>query len=66
QTACRTSAYRPAPVVEPHPHPANALRQAAQPYHNESPKPFIWTAKAADILEKVKRARAALHNGQSA
>jgi transposase len=35
-------------------------------HHNESPKPFIWTAKAADILEKVKRARAAMHNGQSA
>jgi transposase len=29
--------------------------------HNENPKPFIWTAKAADILEKVKRARRALH-----
>ena len=28
--------------------------------HNENPKPFIWTAKATDILEKVKRARAAL------
>jgi transposase len=27
--------------------------------HNEAPKPFIWTAKATDILEKVKRARAA-------
>ena len=35
-------------------------------HHNENPKPFIWTAKAADILEKVKRARAALHNPQSA
>ena len=35
-------------------------------HHNENPKPFIWTAKAADILEKVKRARVALHNGQSA
>ena len=35
-------------------------------HHNESPKPFIWTAKAADILEKVKRARAALHNRPSA
>jgi transposase len=34
--------------------------------HNEDPKPFIWTAKAADILEKVKRARAALHNRHSA
>lgn len=25
--------------------------------HNEHPKPFIWTAKASDILEKVTRAR---------
>jgi hypothetical protein len=24
--------------------------------HNRHPKPFIWTAKASDILEKVKRA----------
>lgn len=23
--------------------------------HNADPKPFIWTAKASDILEKVKR-----------
>ncbi len=29
--------------------------------HNECPKPFIWTAKASGILEKVTRARAALH-----
>jgi len=28
--------------------------------HNANPKPFIWTAKAADILAKVTRARAAL------
>ena len=28
---------------------------------NQSPKPFIWTAKASDILEKVKLARASLH-----
>jgi transposase len=33
--------------------------------HNENPKPFIWTAKANDILEKVKRARKALNNVQS-
>lgn len=33
--------------------------------HNENPKPFIWTAKASDILAKVKRARKALHNMQS-
>jgi transposase len=28
---------------------------------NENPKPFIWTAKASDILEKVKQARESLH-----
>jgi transposase len=30
-------------------------------HHNQNPKPFIWTAKASDILEKVTRARATLH-----
>jgi len=34
--------------------------------HNENPKPFIWTARASDILEKVKRARRALNKGHSA
>jgi hypothetical protein len=29
------------------------------------PKPFIWTAKASDILEKVKRERAALNKRPS-
>ncbi|MGH9439547.1 MAG: IS630 family transposase [Terriglobia bacterium] len=29
--------------------------------HNKNPKPFIWTAKATDILEKVSRAQAVLH-----
>ena len=29
-------------------------------YHNQAPKPFIWTAKASDILEKVTRARRTL------
>ena len=32
---------------------------------NESPKPFIWTATAKDILEKVARARAVLDNVQT-
>ncbi len=39
------------------------LEQALTDYiaeHNRNPKPFIWTAKAADILEKVKRARTAM------
>ena len=30
-------------------------------HHNVNPKPFIWTAKASDILEKVKRARTKLN-----
>ncbi len=34
--------------------------------HNQRPKPFIWTAAASDILEKVKRGRAALNKVQSA
>ena len=28
--------------------------------HNIDPKPFIWTARASDILAKVTRAKAAL------
>jgi len=35
------------------------LEQSIQNYiaeHNRKPKPYIWTAKARDILEKVKRA----------
>lgn len=30
--------------------------------HNDNPKAFIWTAKACDILEKVKRGRRMLDN----
>jgi transposase len=33
--------------------------------HNLNPKPFIWTAKASDILEKVTRARTTLDNRRS-
>ncbi|MGH9572246.1 MAG: transposase, partial [Candidatus Acidiferrales bacterium] len=33
--------------------------------HNQTPKPFIWTASATDILEKVKRARKSLLTVQS-
>lgn len=33
--------------------------------HNQNPKPFIWTAKANHILEKVKRARRSLNNVHS-
>ena len=28
-------------------------------HHNDNAKPFIWTARASDILEEVCRARAA-------
>ena len=33
--------------------------------HNTDPKPFIWTAKASDILAKGTRARAALNKSTS-
>jgi len=39
------------------------LEQAIAQYiehHNKNPKPFIWTARADDILAKVTRAKAAL------
>jgi hypothetical protein len=44
------------------------LTQAITDYvarHNDNPKPFIWTATAADILEKVKRGRKRLDKLQS-
>jgi transposase len=49
-------------------HDLEDLFQAVETYidrHNENPKPFIWTATATDILEKVKRAQASLLNSQS-
>src|SRR5450759_3071160 len=33
--------------------------------HNKNPKPFIWTAKAADILQKVIRANRHLSSKQN-
>ena len=33
--------------------------------HNKNPKPFIWTAKAADILQKVIRANRRLSSKQN-
>jgi hypothetical protein len=45
-----------------------ALRECILAYveeHDRQPKPFIWTAKANDILEKVKRAKANLNNSPS-
>ena len=50
-------------------HSVSDLEKAILDYieiHNENPKPFIWTAQASDILEKVKRAKASLLNSQSA
>ena len=34
--------------------------------HNKDPKPFIWTASASDILEKVKKGRRKLDKTQTA
>jgi transposase len=34
-------------------------------HHNNDPETFVWTAKAEDILEKVRRARAVLNKVQS-
>lgn len=45
-----------------------ALVAAIEDYlrqHNQAPKPFIWTAKASDILAKVTRAKAAAQKFQN-
>jgi transposase len=50
-------------------HHVTELERAIDEYivhHNQSPSPFIWTAQATDILEKVKRGQAKLHKIQSA
>ena len=44
---------------------AESLQAALEAYiesHNLDPKPFIWTAKAQDILAKVTRAKQSLAN----
>jgi hypothetical protein len=33
--------------------------------HNKNPKPFVWTAKAKDILAKVIRANSRLSSKQN-
>lgn len=43
--------------------PARIFAYIEEP--NRQPKPVIWTAKANDILEKVKRAKANLDNSPS-
>jgi transposase len=45
------------------------LKQAIMEFvnaHNEDPKPFIWTATAEKIIEKVGRAKLAMNNDPSA
>jgi len=44
-------------------HNVRELEQSIQKYideHNRAPQPYLWTAKARDILAKVKRAWYAL------
>jgi transposase len=46
-------------------HSVAELETAIEAYlqhHNADPKPFVWTAQAADILEKVARGRQALES----
>ena len=42
------------------PHFWTALHNIAT--YNKNPKPYVWTAKACDILAKVKRAREKLNS----
>ena len=46
-------------------HSVKGLQRTIMDYierHNENPKPFVWSAPAERILEKVRRARAVLEN----
>ena len=39
----------------------NAIRHFIE-HHNQNPKPFVWTAKPVDILDKVKRGKQVLES----
>ena len=57
QKATRSGAFRSVPD----------LVEAIYAYlgaYNEDPKPFVWTATAEQILEKVRRGRVALEGQQ--
>jgi transposase len=43
-----------------------AAIQAYIEHHNSNPKPFVWTAKAEDIIAKYRRAKAVLNKVQTA
>jgi transposase len=43
-----------------------AAIQAYIEHHNSKPKPFVWTAKAEDIIAKYRRAKAVLDKVQTA
>lgn len=43
-----------------------ATIQAYIQHHNQNPKPFVWTAKAEDIIAKYRRAKAVLDKLQTA
>lgn len=43
-----------------------AAIQAYIQHHNQNPKPFVWTAKAEDIIAKYRRAKAVLGKLQTA
>jgi len=51
----RRDSFRSVPIL------VRAIEEYVQA-HNRSPKPFVWVAKAQEILAKVERARRALEN----
>jgi transposase len=54
QNRLRNGVFRSVPELE------QAIRDYIN-HHNANPKTFVWTSKAEDILEKVRRARKALN-----
>jgi hypothetical protein len=53
-------------VALPEPGTADHRDRELHRRSHQNPKPFIWTAKATDIPEKVIRAKAPLNNSRSA
>ena len=57
-----------APMLQASEGPLPALIEAIQDYidhHNDTDRGFVWTAKAEDILAKVRRAGAVLDKTRS-
>ena len=67
RTVIQLQPQRPEQVIQGRRKSVTDLEVAIHSYlaeHNDRPKPFVWTAKPSDILEKVRRGKQALESEQ--